>query len=466
MPENNIIAQKIFTLDDQIRFAKFSGDYNPIHVDPLAARKTLSGQCIVHGMHLLLWCLESVLGKEKLFISEVQVAFQKPVFLQELISCIWVAEKNKILIFKENALLTQIKIKTNLSNFKSNIEIQNNSFPSKKQPNELTFDQCKNMIDQKFEIFGEPELGIELFPILSKKIGSIVAIELAGLSQVVGMECPGLYSLYTSLNVKFRANRSDNSSYSVINHDQRFNLFKIAVEGKSLEAEIEAFLRPPPVVSASIKTLKSQVKKDEFKNISALIIGGSRGLGEVVAKLIAAGGGDSVITYNKGESESKILQNEIRSYGGKCEVRQLTISKHSAVPCDINEFNQVYFFASPKIFGKRGQEYDLNLEKQFTDIYVHGFESICRSILQREISVTILYPSTIAIDEPIPALLEYISAKVQGEQISNDLNNNKLIKILTPRLPRLDTDQTMSMVKVASEDTVNVLLPLIREMQN
>ena len=34
------IGEKIFSLDDQNKFSDLSGDYNPIHVDIVEARKT------------------------------------------------------------------------------------------------------------------------------------------------------------------------------------------------------------------------------------------------------------------------------------------------------------------------------------------------------------------------------------------------------------------------------------------
>jgi hypothetical protein len=55
--------ERTFTLQDQIAFAKFSGDYNPLHIDPVAARRLMFGAPVVHGIHSLLWALEYVAGK-------------------------------------------------------------------------------------------------------------------------------------------------------------------------------------------------------------------------------------------------------------------------------------------------------------------------------------------------------------------------------------------------------------------
>ncbi len=41
------MTQRIFTSDDQLAFAKLSGDYNPLHMDPIYARRLLFGRQVV-----------------------------------------------------------------------------------------------------------------------------------------------------------------------------------------------------------------------------------------------------------------------------------------------------------------------------------------------------------------------------------------------------------------------------------
>src|SRR6516162_4111748 len=55
------LASRTFNSEDQVIFAGLTGDFNPIHLDPIAARKTQAGTVVVHGVHAILWALNKVL---------------------------------------------------------------------------------------------------------------------------------------------------------------------------------------------------------------------------------------------------------------------------------------------------------------------------------------------------------------------------------------------------------------------
>jgi acyl dehydratase len=54
------LAIREFSIDDQLRFANWSKDFNPLHIDALQARRTQAGELVVHGIHLLLWALDAL----------------------------------------------------------------------------------------------------------------------------------------------------------------------------------------------------------------------------------------------------------------------------------------------------------------------------------------------------------------------------------------------------------------------
>ncbi len=54
------LTSKVVDLNDSRLFAEFSGDFNPLHVDPsVAARRTMFGECVIHGVHALLMALDA-----------------------------------------------------------------------------------------------------------------------------------------------------------------------------------------------------------------------------------------------------------------------------------------------------------------------------------------------------------------------------------------------------------------------
>ena len=49
------VATRSFSLSDQHKFASLSGDFNPIHLNSIQARRTIAGQCVVYGIFGVLW---------------------------------------------------------------------------------------------------------------------------------------------------------------------------------------------------------------------------------------------------------------------------------------------------------------------------------------------------------------------------------------------------------------------------
>ena len=72
-----------FTVEDVAAFASLSGDFNPVHVDVVAARRSLFGAAVVHGAYLALWSTkvleaDRVAGRR---LSSLQATFRQCVGL-------------------------------------------------------------------------------------------------------------------------------------------------------------------------------------------------------------------------------------------------------------------------------------------------------------------------------------------------------------------------------------------------
>lgn len=456
-----LVASRTFTLEDQNTFAKFSGDFNPIHVDPILARRTISGQCVVHGIHGLMWALDSLFSKTNLCPSAIDVKFTKPIFLEEEVSCSYDENTKKLKITKDSVILSDISLKFDSIFDSSNFDLKRK--PVLNSPFDRDINDLINLPSQDFFYRGFMDLATTLFPNIANTYSIKACCEIAAISEIIGMQTPGLHSFFLSASINFQLNKSE-PNFSIEHIDERFNKLKITINGSSLICKIVAFLRQKPTSGPSLIDLQSKVNNSEFSNIKALIIGGSRGLGESVAKIIALGGGESVITYSSGYDDCLKISKEISDFGGKCLITKLKIPDDMDLLEKLGEFNQVYYFPTPKIFGKRSVDYDKNLYNSFYEIYVSSFKRLVNYFNKQSTKISIFYPSSIVINNPLPELSEYTDAKIEGEKLCKEFNSLKNISILVSRIPRTRTDQTMSLLEAKSENPEDVMLPIIREM--
>jgi MaoC like domain len=457
----NTLASRQFSLSDQLAFASLSGDVNPVHLDPVAARRTVAGQCIVHGMHSLLWALD-VLARTSVAAGTLRVRFLKPIFLDEDVRCTWDAQAGKLMLTVDDIKVVDVTLQAGLPPVRDAIAAP--LAPGRKAPANRTFHDCLEFRPQSFEPHGDPDLAGTLFPGATRLYGRQTINEIAALSYVVGMEVPGTNSLFSSLRVDLMPVPDVPTLFSVVDGDERFNRLAINVTGHTLQAEIEAFYRPPPMRMPASADLINRVRSGEHAGVCALVIGGSRGLGEITAKLIAAGGGAVIITYRTGADEANGIADDIRRSGGQCQAIPLRADGATVLPPNLPAINQLYYFATPKIFGKRTPRFDDARYREFFSVYVDGFEAVCQQLVERGTRPAILYPSTVAIDKPLPELAEYVKAKAEGEALCRRLNGNGQAAILMPRLPRTATDQTQALLHVQAEDPVEIMAPLIRQM--
>ena len=455
------LAKKRFSLVDQENFSLFSGDFNPIHIDPIAARRLLTGQCIVHGMHCLIWALESLFIRNQLTVTEFKVRFLKPIFLNEEIFCNWNAQKSRISILTEGVTLCTIDV--TVGNIIP-LSIQPKGTQAQSQyPEEISFNECLNFKNYPLNSIEDPILGHKLFPSFCIAYGQTILCDLGAASYVVGMKCPGLHSLFSSFKATFNACRNE-ASFTSLESDERFRQVRLSFHGKSTDAEIEAFYRPPPSLSESISLISQQIDKKELQGVSALIIGGSRGLGATAAKIIAAAGGQVVITYHVGRADAEAICNEITNWGGLCRIIQFDVNENQNNSVDYTQFNQIYYFATPKVSAKRNNEFDQTQSVACRTIYVNAFKNICMNLIKIDSQTKVLYPSTVLI-ESIPKGFEHFARiKLDGEKLCEKLNLLGKIKVLVRRLPQLPTDQNQSIFETPLDNVVQCLLPIIREM--
>jgi len=254
--------------------------------------------------------------------------------------------------------------------------------------------------------------------------------------------------------------------------DERFRMVRMNVRGAGINGSVQAFLRWPPIAQVSVGDIAKIVAPAEFVGSTALIIGGSRGLGALTAKVIAAGGGRVFLTYATGRSDAAQLVEEIRGHVGRdvCraipyDARQSAADQLSLLNADITH---LYYFATGAIARQKEDLFVPSLFDEFIQVYVRGFYDCCQFISAKgSRRLTAYYPSSIFVENSPPGMTEYSMAKIAGEILCDNMNRaNSGIHVLVSRLPRLLTDQTATLSPSKNADPFEVMLPIIRKVQS
>ncbi|HEY9695692.1 MAG TPA: SDR family oxidoreductase [Trichocoleus sp.] len=292
------------------------------------------------------------------------------------------------------------------------------------------------------------------------------------MSRLVGMKSPGHNSILAELSVTFDSCLIGGElSYHVTQFDSRFSLASIEVRSSFLSGRIKAFYRPDPREQLDYLNIKSMVDENEFSGQTALVIGGSRGLGEATAKLLSAGGATVAFTYNQGEEKAQTIVSDVSRYGGQISCHYYNVLDACTFPTDLSSFvvsmSHMYYFATPSIFVGSANDLSPVLLDKFIRFYVHGFYKFVEVLRMKTSKFSIFYPSTVAIEENNVRMAEYIIAKMAGEQLGKLIEvRHSGIQVYSPRLQRLATDQTQGFVSGPSQDAASALLPLIREFSS
>jgi acyl dehydratase/NADP-dependent 3-hydroxy acid dehydrogenase YdfG len=462
----------LFSTARQSDFAVLSGDSNPMHMSAVAARRTQSGRPVVHGIHSVLRVLDALRAAipDLPMPAKLIVRFPAPVYIGDSIQ-VHVVEKTERLIRAQARVdgaatveLRALFARESMASIRGNWGPVENIVDCK----ELSLAEMKGRVGRVAVAATADTIAAE-YPNASAWIGVERVAALMALSRLVGMECPGLHSLFSGFSVEFTAPSSLLLAYRVANLDDHFRLLNIEVEGLGIKGSVEAFARHPAVTQRSIGELSEMVRSHDFTGQNVLIVGGSRGLGETTAKLIASGGGHPIITYAVGKEDADRVAAEIRGFGKQCEVLQYDSLANAAdqlagVGLSIS---QMYYFSTGQIFARRTKAFDNDVFEEFLSFYVRGFYDLCVALRARGAEkLSVFYPSSVAVEERPKNMTEYAMAKSAGEALCADLNRSwPAFHITVSRLPRLLTDQTSTVVPVETADTAATMLPIIRTVQ-
>ncbi len=462
---------RTFQTEDQERFAALSGDRNPLHLDPIFARRTPFGRPIVHGLHLVMWALERLCAAEALAFraAGLKVDFLEPCLVGEAVTLQTIdrpAATPLIQLKSGSALLAQFTV------LREALPLPGESIGARRgsldeipiHPRRLTVEQIEaNEGHLRYEGRGLAAA----FPSASATLGARAVVGLVALSTVVGMLCPGLYSLFAGFTATFVETGDDALCYRVCRMYESVRQVLIRVRVQGVEANVRAGARLPPVAQIGFAEARSLVSVNRFEGCHALVVGGSRGLGELTAKIIAAGGGHTLITYASGKDDADAVADEICREGGKC-----TTCHYDVVEGPQTQFKQLalgltsmYFFATVPIFRTKKSIYDATLLQEFMSVYVAAFSRLCEMLSNAD-RLRVFFPSSVALNAPVKDLYEYSAAKMAGELMCDHLALRfRNLSFVVSRLPRIMTDQTATIIPVQTANALETILPIIEEVE-
>jgi hypothetical protein len=477
MPQASSIATRSFDLDDQLRFAALTGDRNPMHLDAVFARRTQAGAPAVHGIHLLLWALDTLPGIRTGLpaVRKLQVRFSKFVLIGD-------DAELKLVSYSDSGARLQISVEGVTT---SHITIEfgapgNEPCTLDPAPAPAPFALTSAAQDLDFDAMAgqsgalpfaaPPNTIAAAFPAAARWIGAERVAALGASSNLVGMVCPGLHSVFCSIVIAFTAGtaRQPGLEFRVTHADPRFRLLRMAIAGGGIAGTIESMARTPPVAQITMQALAQHVAPGEFAGSTALVVGGSRGLGELAAKIIATGGGKVIITHRIGKGDAQAVMNEINAAGGHCQCLAYDVLQPAAPQLAglTTAPTHLYYFATPVIFRQQIEAYRPQRLQEFLDFYVNGFWELVQTLHTGRADLSVFYPSTVYVTERPRAMTEYVMAKEAGETLCAKLNETLApLRILASRLPRLATDQTASNLPVGTGSSLETLLPLVRAVQ-
>jgi acyl dehydratase/NAD(P)-dependent dehydrogenase (short-subunit alcohol dehydrogenase family) len=472
MISNQLLASRIFTSADQQWFASISGDSNPIHMDSIAARRTLAGVPVVHGVHNMLWALNIVAAAhpELPIPTSLRASFDRFVSLGETVTVVvssMDANQLRVSVTSNGTSVMRVSVFVRaecLPKPSSDLPANGTSI-SVSEPVDLNMSEMASL-SGLVPYATDFSIVQSAFRDVSRWLGVARVADLAGCTRIVGMVCPGLHSIFHGLNIQLTQQhfRRAGVSFRVASTDVRFRRLVLDVAGTGIQGTLTTTARPPPVAQPNIKDLAALVRRDEFANQTAMIVGGSRGLGELTAKIIALGGARVVITYAQGAADAKRVVDEIMGAKALAEA----IPHDATLPCAnqpvssyAGRITNLYYFATPQIGGNSSDTIDLTQLPLFLRFYVHGFYEVSKTLARGRLVA--FYPSSVFVSECAPGFIAYAMAKAAGELLCVEMTRSwRGVKVLSPRLPRLPTDQTARLAATNLDSPVDVMLPLLR----
>ena len=433
----------------------------------------ISGGIVAHGVHVLLRGIDLMLAERRgtAALESVEARFVAPVEpgvdisyrIEPVDHSRWQIE-----VSADRTLLAKLEVRLVSRPQKVDEAPVASTACEMGEPEVVSFAEWEHVAGRVPLLF-DRELAGALLPNVTACLPDRQTSVLLATTRIVGMHCPGLHSLFSELQLDFddSPDVTDDLEFTVSSYDERFRLATIDVRGGGATGQLRAFERPKPQEQASVSSLAHLVDSAEFAGQRALVVGGSRGIGEIAAKLLATGGAEVCLTYRSGSADAQKIVEDILTLPA-ASARSLRFDATAGADELVDALagwspTRLLYFATPPIFRPRHAGYSSALYAEFSSVYVSAFADLFYALVPSGHLEYVLYPSSVAVEDTPRELVEYAVAKAAGETLCNYLSKTDPgIDFRIPRLPRLPTDQTANVFGIAAVDPVPLMLDLLR----
>jgi NAD(P)-dependent dehydrogenase (short-subunit alcohol dehydrogenase family) len=448
----NWSATRRLVLSDVEKFGAISGDRNPIHVDPVLARRMIFNRAIVHGVLLVLLVLEDIIRESALGaieIMDLHALFRRPVSVGDAalfeINGEWPKFHFSILSSRSPSTTGTVTFRDRREGWGKLRLRANERIPVA----DIDEDEIENAVGHDY--LTNPDELEDSLPNVCSAIPAEQISALLALTRIIGMRCPGLRSVLSEVTLKAPAT-GDRIDWKVPEYDRRFARVELVMSGSGYAMNGVSFVQPRSRPGVSVGELRDLILPGEFARRNAVVIGGSRGLGAAFVRLLALGGAQIVATYRAEAAEAAAIKAELGDAGAGVRYQKLDLDIAEQLPTNLvnAEVSDLFYCASPPIFvGSKGVIAS-ELFDDFNRIYVSAFLKSFEQIRERCPYLRyVFYPSSGVLDDPQPNLVEYAMSKIAAEELVRALASKyRKIRFHCVRIPRLDTDQTITLSNV------------------
>lgn len=468
------IDSTTFELKHQEWFAALSGDFNPLHIDPLVSRCSIFGQPVVHGLHLVFWVLNNVAHiSDCIRLKKIKARFMAPALVgQEIVLGLHTRGVSNI-----RAELTHNGQACSVIDF---VLSTDQRLAKTNLPNALNWkpiapdDPGGSLVvgaNASLDICLARDHLKKLYPTLCNNWDNLQLAQILATTRIVGMHVPGLFSLFNELTLDWDGALDikqpvDRMEYTIEKYLPTYRRISLSVLAQGLTGRLETTMRPRPVRQATLEEVGNTVEPKSLEGERALIIGGTRGIGEIAVKACSAAGAQVLFTYHKGLKEAEGIKSSIDQFGFLARFQKFNVLSECddqlSNLCDFRP-TMLFYFATPNIDISTVKQFDMDKFRGFNSYYVAGFHRVVSELAKFGRPLDVLLPSTIYLAEPVSGVMEYAASKAAAETVAQSLCQDfSNLNCYVHRFPRVNTDQTASVLPTESQDTLAEFLKALK----